>query len=648
MFGTGRRIEGRSGSLNWCPQSWRYSPQYLRLILTVVAVFLLLLTQPLLGENEESPTFDYPHVHRVGAMVWDTTARRAGKQTSAGLAQEARLIRQQAFGNSLRTKVRSQHVETAGQVGRSLPPHSAVNVNSVFASPYRTVAFQEPAAAPPVPSFEPVTTMITVPLEAANERIRITTIQDKINLQALDAPVNEVLAMIARQHGLNIVAGQNVTGTISVTFKGLELEEALQAVLAINGYTWTRRKNVVFVSKVSADSKISSRVQGRISQVFSLHYVSAEDVQTVVTPLLSPIGSSVVTSSTPTDQRRSGERIIVEDLPEYLEPIAARIAEIDQPPMQVLIEAHILQVTLNDELRHGVDFAALARISNSAVVGSSPAFTIPSAALNTNTSPEYNLSIIGSDLAAVLEALQSQTDTKTLASPRLLVVNGQEAKIQIGDKLGYFVTTTTQTSTLQEVKFLETGVVLRVTPIMGADGRIMMTVSPEISSGRVVPETGLPEETTTEVQTTIILEDGQAMVVGGLITEADEESQTKIPIVGDLWGVGRFLQKRTVRRNRSEIIIALVPRVMPFGEDYKGQAELDAVRATTPLLDHHLQPIIRPEPDVEFPDAMENPRSIRLDRLMRGVKDISLPRPRPLGYYFPTISGPGWFADADE
>lgn len=239
-------------------------------------------------------------------------------------------------------------------------------------------------------------------------------------------------------------------------------------------------------------------------------------------------------------------------------------------------------------MRHGVDFAALARAGNASIVGSSPAFDTPAAALNALTSPGYKLSIVGTDLVAVLEALQTQAETKTLASPELLVVNGQEARIQIGQKLGYFVTTTTQTSTLQDVQFLETGIVLCVTPIPGHDGRIMMNVAPEISSGRIVETTGLPEEDTTEVETTVVLRDGEAMVVGGLISENDDEFQTKIPIMGDRWGVGRFFQKRSISRSRTEIIIALVPRVLTHDQLTAAQiqAQYDADRTTMPLLNH--------------------------------------------------------------
>src|SRR5690606_7175650 len=108
------------------------------------------------------------------------------------------------------------------------------------------------------------------------------------------------------------------------------------------------------------------------------------------------------------------------------------------------------------------------------------------------------LRIEGSHLNALIEAVKSTTDAKTLASPKVAVLNGQQAKIQIGGKLGYLVTTTTQTSTMQNVNFLETGVILSVTPVITDDNQILMHVRPEVSSGRINSDTGLPDSETTE------------------------------------------------------------------------------------------------------------------------------------------------------
>ncbi len=239
----------------------------------------------------------------------------------------------------------------------------------------------------------------------------------------------------------------------------------------------------------------------------------------------------------------------------------------------------MLSVLLDDDTRHGVNFDAVLQLANANVTLATPGFASDTA------NPAFVLGINSSDLDAVIESLQTTNDAKTLASPKVLAVNGQEAKIQIGQRLGYRVVTTTQTSTQEDVNFLETGIVMTVTPVIGENGQIMMTVKPKVSDGRINPSTSLPEEETTDVDTTVVLRDGHAMVIGGLIDETDTDIQNKIPIAGDLWGVGRLFQRRQKIRVRREIIITLIPRLLPYDSEYQSIEQTNVVRATTPLLD---------------------------------------------------------------
>ena len=111
---------------------------------------------------------------------------------------------------------------------------------------------------------------------------------------------------------------------------------------------------------------------------------------------------------------------------------------------------------------------------------------------------------------------------------------------------------------------MDLGVVLTVTPVIGRDGQILMTVKPEISSGRINPATGVPDAETTDVETTVLLPNGQGMVIGGLIQEENSDQQSKIPYVGDIPLFGRLFQRRVKVKERSEIIITLLPRIVPY------------------------------------------------------------------------------------
>jgi hypothetical protein len=243
------------------------------------------------------------------------------------------------------------------------------------------------------------------------------------------------------------------------------------------------------------------------------------------------------------------------------------------------------------------------------------------------------LSVDTGNVDLLVEALKTTTDAKTLANPKVAVANGQEARIQIGKKLGYLVTTTTQTSTLQSVDFLNTGILLRVTPQISSDDRVLLFVRPEVSDGDIVG--GLPQSNTTEAETTVLMKNGEGMVIGGLINEKNLDVQTKVPILGDLWLVGRLFQRRTLSRQRSEIIIVLIPHIAPY-EPGRAQAEQDTVMQTTaPIFGPGLIPHERPWED-RLPDAMNNPRRFAPRRLGALLASPYRRDPKPPRHFFPT------------
>lgn len=476
---------------------------------------------------------------------------------------------------------------------------------------------------PPVPDVvappdEPKSVEISIPLANGEGmgKIDLSLKNDRISLVVRDAPINVVLGVLAQQHGLNIVTAANVNGVISVTLHDVSLDAGLNAILRTNGYAWTRQDNIIVVTSLAQGTSASPSSQGREMRVFRLNFLAAADADTVVKQLLSPVGKSVITEADPVDQRKTREQLVVEDLPEYIARIEDYILQADHAPRQVVIEAHILQVALKDDTRHGIDLQRLlARVDNTDV-------TVRSAGLaNPTASPAFFLGIDGTDLDVLVELIKQTTDSKTLASPKVMVVNGQEAHIQTGARLGYNTTTTTQTSTLQQVQFLDVGVILRVTPVITDDGQILMKVRPEVSDGVINPTTQLPESKTTEVETTVMLRDGRGMVIGGLIKEEDTENQAKLPIIGDMKYIGRLFQRRVYTRSRNEVIVVLVPRLVPLGSPAAESQDVDILRATTPIVGPHLERVDRRPVEPELPDAVRNPRTIfprRVPEFLRG------------------------------
>ena len=436
----------------------------------------------------------------------------------------------------------------------------------------------------------------------------------RITLVVRDASLSRVLALLAQTQHLNIVAANDIDALISITLRDVPLEEALTAILSVANYTWVKRNDIILVTSIAGAAGLPADVQGRQIQVFDLDFASATVVAEAVTGFLSPIGKVTVHTSDPADNRLTQERVVVEDLPSSLARIADFICQVDQPPRQVLIEAHVLQVNLDDTTKCGVNLNALVRISNANL-------NLRTAGFANAAAPQAFLATLeGGDLGSVIEALQTTTDSKTLGSPKLLVLNEQEAEFQVGEKLGYKTTTTTETSSLESVQFLNVGVVLNVTPRITQDGRVLMHVAPKVSTGEVVND--IPNEQTTELHTDVILEDGQGMIIGGLIKETDSITQSKVPYLGDVKGVGWFFRRSEVTKSRVEIIIALVPRIQPYDPVWHSFEQGELVKAGVPLFHGPLCRTDRPW-DAVLPDGKRVYKPLNPMRHRR----------RPRGYY---------------
>jgi type II secretory pathway component GspD/PulD (secretin) len=462
---------------------------------------------------------------------------------------------------------------------------------------------KSPGASPGEAKSQKTPIRIPVASPAPADRVEIKQSAGRISLSAREVPLNRLLILMGQQLGVNIVCADNASTPVSVTLDQVPLEDALTAICSIAGSCWTQTNGIIHVSNIGAATKLPAEVQGRQVRVFRLDFVAAKEVETAVKAMLSPVGQSSVTESKTQDNRRTQEVVVVQDLPAYLLPIEQYVTQLDRPPRQVLIEAHVLAIDLSCENLHGVNFNYL--------FGHLAQAKLTVQGFATDKLPEsFLFSFDGSHMESLVQALRTQSHAKTLASPKVLVLNGQEARIQIGQQLGYRVTMTTETSTLENVNFLDVGVVLRVTPRISADNQILMHVKPEVSKGEVKDSTGLPDSETTQVETDVMLPDGRGMVIGGLIDEKDNEEQQKVPVLGDIWVIGRIFQRRKITRERREIIICLLPRIVPDTLGCNDRHAVEVSRAQSPLLNADLKPYPRPG-EGRLPDPVLNPQRLR-------------------------------------
>ncbi|WP_315799620.1 type II secretion system secretin GspD [Bradyrhizobium sp. SZCCHNR1002] len=238
------------------------------------------------------------------------------------------------------------------------------------------------------------------------------------------------------------------------------------------------------------------------------------------------------------------------------------IERLDQMPNQVLIEATIAEVTLNDELRFGVQWYMRKNSSK---------FTLTEAASGAVNSvfPGFSYALTAANIAATIDTLNQITNVNIVSSPSLAVMDNKPAVLQIGDQVP--ITTQSATGTLtpgapivNSVSYKDTGVILSIIPRINESGRVLLDIEQEVSS--VAPTTSSNIDSPTirqrKIRTSVVVNDNDALVLGGLIQEGRTTGRSQLPIIGDIPFIGNFAGSRDNVIGKTELIILIRPHVM--------------------------------------------------------------------------------------
>lgn len=416
-----------------------------------------------------------------------------------------------------------------------------------------------------------------------------------LTLSLSDADLATVLESFAVKYRMNIVSGPEVRGKVTMNLFDVPVEDALARILEVNGLRYRRSGTFYLIEPIAAEAAPAAAEEPSVeTEVYWLDYLRAEEALRLIEPLKSTRGTFTAGSPAETgidsdparaggDSPAGGEVLVLRDEPAVLEEVRAVLRKIDRRPRQVLVEATILQVDLDDETSLGVDFNSIAGVdftdlgaisgfdsllaapAGPAVIGDGAAALGTSGFAGANSADGVHFGLVTSNVAAFIEALETVTDATVLANPRVLAVDRQRAEIIIGAKLGFKTATTTETATVQEVEFLDIGTQLRFRPFISGDGYVRLEIHPENSTGVIDPATGLPSETTTEVTTNVLVKDGNTIAIGGLISDQTETSVRQIPGLGSIPWVGGLFRRTTDRVQRTEIVVLLTPHIVDGG-----------------------------------------------------------------------------------
>ena len=314
------------------------------------------------------------------------------------------------------------------------------------------------------------------------------------------------------------------------------------------------------------------------TRVFNLNYAQADKLGTKFQDSITKgVGSIKV------DERTN--KIAITDYPSRLDEIAKVLSSFDEKTQQVLIDAQLIEIKPSDKFQMGVDWEywlrkyfdlrvalpinTLASGSNALFVGTNQPPPSPSPG-------KYN---------AVIDVLRTIGDTKILSSPRIMALNNQEARIHIGTKEAYITSTVSQNSvgpnvTSQTVNFVDTGIQLHVTPTINRDGFVTMKIKPEVSDAVITnlisqnQTTQVPIVTTSESETTVMVKDGVTIIIGGLRKDTRIKIVKKIPVLGDIPGLGHLFRSTEDSVTTDDLVILITPHIVSGEKSYSDFSEL--------------------------------------------------------------------------
>lgn len=448
-----------------------------------------------------------------------------------------------------------------------------------------------------------------------------------ITLDAKNMDVVEVLNIIREKAGFNLSISPQTKGRITLFLKDIPASEALDVVLLSNNLAAEKNENVIYVmtgkeyqarygkkyaderkvkifnaknAKVSRLKEVFAQMASGVGKIiadepsgtivvidvpekiafmnsvfkeidrplksenFELSYLTVEDAEKKITPMLTANAGSLKIDA-------ASNRIIVNDYPETINKIRDTVKAFDVKPRQVLIDSKIIEIKPSKKFYSGINWDAWLnkyfRLQGN--------FAMPSS----GGTDKVGFGTIGiaepagvKQYTNIMEFLETFGDARILSSPRILVLNNQEAKILVGTKDVYITSSTSAVGesavTTQSVNFVDVGVKLHVTPTINKEGYITLKIKPEISSSQretIKTDdrlTEIPIVTTSEAETTVMVKDGVSIIIGGLrkITRSKERKGvpflSRIPILGLLFGSSKD------EWSKNELVILITPNIV--------------------------------------------------------------------------------------
>ena len=424
---------------------------------------------------------------------------------------------------------------------------------------------------------------------------------ERLTLNFQDIDVRSVLQLLADTSGQNIVVSDSVSGSLTLRLQNVPWDQALDIVLRTKGLDKRRQDNVIIIgpteelaSREKAELAAHKEVQELSpthTEFMQVNYAKVSDLAKLIKTtnakesMLSPRGSLAIDERTNT--------LLVQDTTDKLADIRRLVQALDVPVKQVLIEARIVIVTDKFERDLGARFGISTAQQNGpggllAVTGNGLGAnqivnggkgSLPATTLNNryqvntpaaNTNGSIGISLLNGSYLIDLElsAAQNEGKSETISSPRVITANQKQAIIRQGVEIPYQQSASSGATTTQ---FKEAVLKLQVTPLITPDNRVILDldVSDDSVGQQVTSATGgsVPSIDTRQILTQVLVNDGQTVVLGGILDTKKSRDANKVPFLGDIPVLGYFFRSTKDVNDKTDLLIFITPKILREGSN---------------------------------------------------------------------------------
>jgi len=374
----------------------------------------------------------------------------------------------------------------------------------------------------------------------------------RITVDFQGADIQAVIRAFSEFSGASIVAGRAVEGRVTAKISDLPWERAFEILMRANGYGVEEREGIYRVDKLEV-LRGEEALQMLSPTVFRLNYIDPADIEETVKSMLSERGS--VHSDVKTNS------LIVSDVPDRVALVGEIILELDVATRQVTIQSKLLFVNSVDLRQLGVQWQGTN--FQDPTTDTHGQATSGQSVIDPFLQLTYGTIKAGTNLTGILEALEERQVVDVQAEPQITTLDNLEAQVFVGEKTPIRVLDVgAQTSAAASIQLIETGIKLTVTPHITNDGKIIMELHAERSSAVSVPTEFGVEFQTQEGRTTLLVNDGQTAVIGGLTTVDTVKTRRGVPFLSHIPVLGSLFRFSGDRLEKKDLLIFVTPYIV--------------------------------------------------------------------------------------